>query len=367
MTLKEAIKVSIITVVYNGVSTIEKTIKSVINQKYSNIEYIIIDGASTDGTQELIQKYANYIDIFISEEDKGLYYAMNKGISNASGDIIGILNSDDLYVNTAIVQVADYYKKHEVDIVYGNALWFGGSEKTELYNCNDIEELWYRMAIPHPATFVKREIYEQYGLFNIKYRISADYDLMLRLYSQNLKFGHIDEVITYFRRGGMSVKKQKEAFDEGIEISLHYIPKSNDKEKWLSRLYEYTLLGRVSVLLLENKKTVIKVFENMIYKESNNKLVIFGIGKWGEYCIKILLNAGIHIEFVVDNNTLKWGEQFYGVPIKSPSKLYGYKGVILTTAYKYEKEIRQQLKEIDEQLKVYSIQDWAEASMQEDL
>ncbi len=363
--MKEAIKVSIITVVYNGVYTIEQTIKSVINQNYSNIEYIIIDGASTDGTQELIQKYTKYIDIFISEEDEGLYYAMNKGISNASGEIIGILNSDDLYVNTAIAQVVDYYKKHKVDIVYGNALWFGGSEKTELYNCSNIEELWYRMAIPHPATFVKKAIYEQYGLFNTKYRISADYDLMLRLYSQNLKFGHADEVITYFRRGGVSVKKQKEAFSEGMEISLHYIPKSSDKEKWLSRLYEYNLLGRFSVLLMENKATAIKVLEKKIYEKSDYKLVIFGIGKWGKYCIKLLLNTEVHIEFVVDNNKLKWGEQFYGIPIKSPSELYGYKGGILITAYKYEKEIRQQLKKIDAKLNVYSIQGWAETAMKE--
>lgn len=361
--MNDTTKVSIITVVYNGLATIEQTIKSIINQKYSNIEYIIIDGASVDGTQELIQKYSEYIDIFISEEDEGLYYAMNKGIGNASGEIIGILNSDDLYVDTAIAKVVDYYSEHDVDIVYGNALWFGGLEQTELYKCTNIEELWYRMAIPHPATFVKREIYEKYGLFNTKYHISADYDLMLRLYSQNVRFGHINEVITYFRRGGISVKEQKEALSEGMEISQYYISRCVEKDKWLSRLYEYNILGRFCVLFSEDQETVIKVFKETICQKMDNKIVIFGIGKWGEYCVNVLLSAGIHIEFTVDNNTLKWGEKFHGIPIKSPSELCGYKGVILITAYKYEKEIRQQLKEIDGQLKVYSVRDWAEAAM----
>lgn len=361
--MKENIKVSIITVVYNGAATIEQTIKSVINQNYSNIEYIIIDGASVDGTQDLIQKYADNIDIFLSEADDGLYYAMNKGIKNASGEIIGILNGDDLYADMAITKVVDYYSKHDVDIVYGNALWFGGSEQSELYRCADIEELWYRMAIPHPATFVKKEIYEKYGLFNTKYHVSADYDLMLRLYSQHVRFGHIDEVITYFRRGGLSLKKQKEALDEGMEVSRGYIQRCSEKDKWLSRLYEYNIMGKFDVLYSETPKAVINVFQKMMCREKDNKIVIFGIGKLGEYCINILLSAGVHIDFIVDNNELNWGKESHDIPIKEPSVLCGYNGTILITAYKYEKEIRQQLKEIDEQLSVFSLLEWSEAAI----
>ncbi|MCM1154894.1 MAG: glycosyltransferase [Roseburia sp.] len=359
--MKEAVKVSIITVVYNGIATIEQTIKSVINQNYSNIEYIIIDGASTDGTRELIRKYADYIDVFISEADEGLYYAMNKGIKSASGEIIGILNSDDLYVDTAVYQVVDYYNKYNVDILYGDAMWFGGSEQEELYSCTNLEDLWYRMAIPHPATFVKKEIYEKYGSFNTKYHISADYDLMLRMYSRNLKFGHINEILTYFRRGGVSLKKQKESLKEGMEISLHYIQRCNDKDRWLPKIYEYNILGRFSLILSED--IVIEKFKKIICGETNNKTVIFGTGKWSERCIDILLQADVCIDFVVDNNKTKWGEKFHGVIVKSPSELCNYEGVILIATYKYEKEIRQQLKGINEQLAVFSILNWAEAAV----
>ena len=129
MISEQSVKVSIITVVFNGGNTIEQTINSVRTQNYENIEYIIIDGDSTDNTREIIQRYRNDIDIFISEKDEGLYYAMNKGLILASGEIIGIINSDDLYAEEAVSKIVEYYNKNNPDVIFGDAIWFDHSER----------------------------------------------------------------------------------------------------------------------------------------------------------------------------------------------------------------------------------------------
>lgn len=115
-------KVSIITVVYNGAGTIEQTIKSVLGQTYKNIEYIIIDGASTDGTQQIVEKYVDKIAYYVSEKDEGLYYAMNKGIGKATGEIIGIINSDDWYDINAVKNIVGLFSKKDAEVVYGNTI-----------------------------------------------------------------------------------------------------------------------------------------------------------------------------------------------------------------------------------------------------
>ena len=217
-------KISIITVSYNAVATIEQTILSVINQTYENIEYIIIDGGSTDGTIDIIKKYEDKIAYWVSEKDKGIYDAMNKGINISKGDIIGIINADDFFIhNNVICNIIDAFKNEKVDILHGNIIYFDESKyKFRIKPCENIENIKKSMCINHPTCFVKKDIYEKFGYFNTKYEIAADYELMLRFFKKNLNFKYINEDMIYFRAGGISNKFSKNTLIETRDISISY-------------------------------------------------------------------------------------------------------------------------------------------------
>ena len=204
-------KISIITVCYNSATTIYDTINSVNSQTYPNIEHIFIDGLSNDDTLNIINCNAERNPVVISERDKGLYDAMNKGIALATGDIIGILNSDDVYssknVITNIIKKIEFSK---VDTAYGNLIY------TKADDLNHIIRYWksgnfYKRKFlfgwmpPHPTFFVKREIYIKHGLFNLKLKSAADYEIMLRfLYKKNVSTIYLNEVLVKMRVGGKS-------------------------------------------------------------------------------------------------------------------------------------------------------------------
>ena len=197
--------VSIITVAYNAARTIEQTIKSVINQSYENLEYIIIDGGSTDGTLDIIKKYEDRIDFWVSEADKGIYDAMNKGITYANGDLIGIINADDWYETDIITYIADCYKNTDrATVIYGLLRNFK-DEQFYSVKGNSIRALKYDM-IQHPTCFIPKSVYMQYGMYDLRYIYSADYDLVLHYVNSGIQFKFIDQVIANFRIGGISFK-----------------------------------------------------------------------------------------------------------------------------------------------------------------
>lgn len=203
-------KVSVITVSYNSEKTIRDTIESVLNQDYSEIEYIIIDGLSTDDTTKIVKSYAGKISKFISEKDKGLYDAMNKGIDVASGDIIAILNSDDFYPDSDILTKVTELFTEGVDAVYGDLVYVSPQEKNKIVRTwksgNYTEGKFLKGWMPpHPAFFVRKEIYQKYGKFTDKLRSAADYELMLRFIHKNkIKIAYLPEVLVYMRAGGAS-------------------------------------------------------------------------------------------------------------------------------------------------------------------
>lgn len=213
--------VSVITVVFNGKTHIEQCIKSVLAQTYSNIEYIIIDGASSDGTIELIKKYEAKITTFISEKDSGIYNAMNKGLKLAKGEIIAILNADDYYYPETIQQLVDKFEESKADVVYGNMTKlreFEGQEYLKEVTPN-IELMEQTMPIFHPATFIKKEVYNEVGNFNESYRLSADYDLIYRIYKAGKHFEYLNQSLTVFRIGGAS-NVNCNSYKEGYQILL---------------------------------------------------------------------------------------------------------------------------------------------------
>jgi len=214
--MNENLLITVVTVVLNGEKTLERTIKSVLNQTYKNIEYIIVDGGSTDGTLEIIKRYENQIARWVSGKDKGIADAMNKGIEMATGDIIGILNADDRYELRALEKVAK--NMSDSDILAGNI---------ERLTVKDEYCFLYRPTFNrstdcgiHMGWFIRKEVYAK-KKYDLKYSIAADIDFIVSLHrSGKYRFRHLDEVLGYFYGGGVSSTRTCRTF---YEISLIYL------------------------------------------------------------------------------------------------------------------------------------------------
>lgn len=201
-------KISIITCCFNAASTIEKTLQSVTSQKFKNYEQIIIDGGSTDGTSEIVNKYP-HVSIVISEKDNGIYDAFNKGLNEATGEYVGFLNADDIYFDeNSLEYIADGFNEEKVDCVFGNLVYVNEKEsvvrywKSKPYKPNQFQKGW----VPaHPTFYCKKECFEKYGNFDEKFWISADFDLMMRfLEVHNIKSKFIDKTLIKMLIGGKS-------------------------------------------------------------------------------------------------------------------------------------------------------------------
>ena len=239
--MKSQPKVSIITVVYNGIAHLEQTIESVLGQSYENIEYIIIDGGSTDGTVELIQKYDDYIAYWVSEPDAGIYNAMNKGIAKATGEIVGLINADDWYAKDAVAKVVDIFNSSNADVVHGamEIVSENGSCFVKDVEPN-LDRLSKGMLINHPTLFAKRELYQKYGGFDITYKIVADWELMVRWWKNEVKFVATEHCLSHFRMGGVSSEYLKRSFRE-----KHCVRKSAGLYKKWDTYYMYDHLKSV--------------------------------------------------------------------------------------------------------------------------
>jgi glycosyltransferase involved in cell wall biosynthesis len=203
-------KISIITACYNSAATIGDTLQSVAMQDYEHIEHIIIDGASTDNTIE-ITGYFPHVAKIVSEKDKGIYDAMNKGIALATGDVVGILNSDDVYTDRHVIsKVMKAFQTDHADAVYADLQYvkYEDLDKvTRTWHSGNFSKrkFYYGWMPPHPTFFVRREVYEKIGDFNLSLRSAADYEFMLRvLLKNNFKARYIPEVLVKMRTGGMS-------------------------------------------------------------------------------------------------------------------------------------------------------------------
>lgn len=209
-------KISVITICYNSAHSIGDAIQSVLAQTYPNVEYIVVDGKSKDTTVEVIKSFGSGISKFVSEPDKGIYDALNKGIKMATGDVIGFMHSDDLYANNEILtKVAALFEKEKTDSVYGDLEYVYKDDTSKVLRywksgAFSIPKLRMGWMPPHPTFYVKREVYEKYGLFNINLKISADYDTMLRfLGKHHITTAYLPEVMVRMRVGGASNRSLK--------------------------------------------------------------------------------------------------------------------------------------------------------------
>ena len=216
------LKVSIITVCYNSTSTIESTLQSVANQSYINVEHVVIDGASTDDTVELIKRYKTML---VTELDKGIYDAMNKGIKLATGDIIGTLNADDFYIdNNVLSAVMQVFSDESVEACFADLVY------VDQFDTNKIARYWkskpYQAGLfkqgwmpAHPTFFVRKSVYEKFGVFDLNYQIAADFELLFRFIEQNkIKTYYLPKVLVKMRLGGTTNKSLKNIRTQNNEI-----------------------------------------------------------------------------------------------------------------------------------------------------
>jgi len=208
--MKCNMKISIITPTYNSEDTIKETLQSISNQTYRNIEHIVVDGLSSDNTCQILKEKSPQ-SILISEKDDGLYYAMNKGIKRATGDVISILNSDDVYYEDSVLDVvSEEFKNADIDVLYGHILFFGSNDKTKIvriWKTGPIRRalVFLGWIMPHPAVFLRKRVYEEIGLFDTSFKNSADYDFLLRIIRlKKYKIKFCDNFFVKMRTGGTS-------------------------------------------------------------------------------------------------------------------------------------------------------------------
>lgn len=219
-------KISIITVVYNNEKTITQAMQSVLSQTYNDIEYVIIDGSSKDNTVNLINNYKENLGYFVSEKDSGLYDAMNKGIRACTGDVIGILNSDDLYQDSTVIAsvMEQFITDPELDILYADLVYVKRDDTDKVvrrWRTKSYYDSFFENANvpPHPALFVKNKVYEKVGLFDLQYKLAADYELMLRMFKKHeFKSKYFNKLVIKMRLGGATNQSFANIVSQNKEI-----------------------------------------------------------------------------------------------------------------------------------------------------
>jgi glycosyltransferase involved in cell wall biosynthesis len=206
------IKISIITVSYNSAATLGDTLRSVAGQTYKNVEHILVDGASKDDTVNVVHNYGRHLAQYVSESDRGIYDAMNKGILLATGDVIGILNSDDFYTGNRVLEDVSkiFMENPEIKIVMGNIDFVNGENLFRVIR--RVKSKWFvpwmmrfGLTPPHPAVFIKKSVYDHIGLYKLNYKIAADFEYFVRIFlKDNVKYKILDQQMVRMRTGGAS-------------------------------------------------------------------------------------------------------------------------------------------------------------------
>ena len=245
---------SVITVSYNSGATIGRTLESLRAQTNCNFESIVIDGGSNDGTMDIVRDYSDVVSKTVSEKDRGIYDAMNKGIALAEGTYLAFLNSDDAYFPDTVARVAAFAEKQHADILYGNMQKERqlGNELLTRIEKPDLMKMPETMGIFHPATFVKKELFERFGGYDLRFKLAADYHWLLRAYLQKVPFEYLDKVLVKFSVGGAS-NFSCETYREAIQIQEELNTGSADNmrklyEKCRSKMFRQRLIAKLAEL-----------------------------------------------------------------------------------------------------------------------
>lgn len=223
--MNELTKITIVTITYNSEKTIERTIQSIVSQNYGNVEYWIIDGASKDHTIDIVEKYVQKYSFikYSSEPDKGISDAFNKGIAKATGELIGLINSDDQLAEGALVAVDRTYSKTGADVIYGDTIVNDiENELRLLKHAGKPERLKYEMPFIHQSCFIRKNVYDQVGGYSENYKICMDYDMLARIFSQKFVFAYTNNVLSIFQYGGTSCQHPIRTINEDMRIASKY-------------------------------------------------------------------------------------------------------------------------------------------------
>ncbi len=340
-------KISIITACYNAEKSIEQTIQSVISQTYDNIEYIIVDGASTDGTMDIVRKYKGQIDVIISEADKGVYDAFNKGAKIATGDFIQYLNGDDYLIsNDAISKMGNFIRENrDIALIYGGIM-FVNEDTGHKYQLNrkfTFEDIQDGKMIPHPATFISRDVLLEMEIFNDKYSIAADYDLICKVYKKYYsRILFYPEMISVFRTGGISsdFKNKEKVSAEVKNILEHHFEEHSYKIQKINN--EAFFKKWIEKGIFENKS-----MGDLLAEKNIKNVTLWGTGELSVMIYKELCNKGINTLFYIDNDKDKHHLEMNNVAIFSPEHLKeNYRKIdciIMSFEGRHEESVRKQI------------------------
>jgi glycosyltransferase involved in cell wall biosynthesis len=344
-------KVSIITVSYNSAATIEQTIQSVVGQSYDNIEYIIIDGGSTDGTLDIIRKYEDQIVYWVSESDAGIYDAMNKGIRVATGDLVGFINSDDWYADGAIAAVANHYVTTQADVIYGDITFMDGAvQRLKKYNKLNLATLYYKMCMCHQAVFIKTRVQKKY-LFDCQYQIASDYKVLLSLYQSGFSFSYIEQNIAFFRTGGVSTQFQYLMAREHRDVAMEVLSQQEELQKkymgYIQKEYYKSFMLSVLYFVLYRLQKLLVGVKSPYVSCINARCLIFGTGDVGDLCYQCLSLLGVPVIGFIDNDTCKQDKEIHHIKIFSlhEALTMDFTTILIATNI-YNDEIREQLNQI---------------------
>lgn len=308
--------ITIITAVFNGEQTIEATLKSVADQSYPNIEYIVVDGKSNDRTMEIVKSYDEFVDKVISEKDSGIYDAFNKGVKASSGDYIYFLNADDtLYDNNTIENIASILNDHDsVSVLYGNIIRNDPMMKIQQIYGRAFAERDFVLGYmpPHQGMFVSRKLFFKYGLFDLEYKCSSDFDFVAKLFvheSNNILY--VDRVIAVFQIGGLSTQyktriialKENEQlihkhFNETVDLTSTEIKNNALYRHWL----ESILNGGKGITAILRERNI-------------KKIAIFGTMNTAHYLLKDAMMEEIEVKTFIDNNKHMLDKNIGGIRI----------------------------------------------------
>ena len=340
-------KISIITVVLNGADTIERTISSVINQKVQKdfeIEYIVIDGGSSDQTLNIVNKYIEQIDFFISEYDEGIFDAMNKGIFYSTGDVIGFINSDDWYEDNALEKVGNRFLKENCDMVYGNSYHYDkeGNQRYADVSNRKLEDVRTGMFITHSAIFAKRKHFRVNGNFDIRYKLAADYNWFLGELKKNPIVSYINYPLLHFSDSGVSSIRICECLLEAREIALSHCEKTDElTKKQICTSYRNILIHN------ENQREVVQEYlkqELSLVIDVEQEYYLCGAGTRGLRCKRWFEKAGVKIAGFCDKNIRIQGQVIEGIKVYSYEEIVNKgRGYFIVTSSKYKDEIIKEL------------------------
>ncbi len=274
--------VTIITVTYNAEKHLEQTIKSVIEQDYPNIEYIIIDGGSSDGTLDIIKHYKDHINYYISEPDRGIYDAMNKGIEQSAGNWINFLNAGDTYCKKTTIKEISSYITEDIDLISGD-IYYVNNNKKKYLKARGLTSVFNGMFCYHQTLFTKSKLLKKYN-FNLTFNIAGDYDFVLKCYINNYHFKFLDFAVANYLGGGISERNRILARIEEIFIQSRYLEQTGD-------VFDYESFHKLSSYVPDNNQKFAYLINNFYNSLDKNKLeekefILYGYGYIGELIYK---------------------------------------------------------------------------------